>query len=118
MIDSSPRSCAPRAAAHGGVEHGDASWRELVGESARRERVDRAHADHDMSRPGAPNNAVLARDDGLGLRGRLHHADRALDRGGYTLGGIDHRGAAPTRASPPGDRVHDGSAARLSWQSL
>ena len=71
------RDRAPGPAAHRRIEHGDAARAEPIGEPPRGEGVDRAHADHDVAGLSALDDAALARDDLLGLRGGLHHHDRA-----------------------------------------
>ena len=103
------RGGALGASADGSVDHGDAPGRELIGEPARHDRVDGAHADDDVARLRALDDAVLARDDGFGLRRRLHHADGALDLGGHRLGRGGQRGAArlPDLSFAGIDVVHD-----------
>ncbi len=110
MIDSSPeaaRSVPPLTGASTIAMPRAAS---VLAEPARRERVDRAHAGHDVPGPRALDDAVLAGDDGLGLRGRLHHADRPADGAGATSA-ADAATAAPCARSRSAlaaiDVVHD-----------
>src|SRR5260370_37195774 len=45
---------------------------------------------------GGVDDAALARDDVLGLRGGLHHADRPVGPGAHVGGGPGHHRASPT----------------------
>jgi len=49
-----------RTAAHGRVEHRHLASRQRVGQPPHDERVDRAHADHDVSGRGAVDDPALA----------------------------------------------------------
>ncbi len=114
MMDSSPEVGPLGAAAHRRVHHRDAARRELLREPARHERIDRAHAGHDVPGPRHVDDAALARDDRLGLRGGLHHADRPIGLGRHLRGRGRQGGAA--RAPPLGLRRidvvdHQGEAA-------
>ncbi len=63
------------AAAHRGIEHGDALRGQVVVQAPRDQRIDRAHAHDDVAGPRSPDDTAWAGDDGLRLRGRLHHRD-------------------------------------------
>jgi hypothetical protein len=71
----------------------------------RLERVDRAHARHDVPGPRQMDDAALARDDRLSLRGGLDHADRPIGLGRH-LRGRGRQGRA-ARAPPLGLRGID-----------
>ena len=81
------------AAAHWGVEHRDPARRQLLTEPLGDERIDRAHADHDVPRPGAPDDPALTGDDRFGLRRGLDDADRACRARRHALGGVGDRRA-------------------------
>ena len=81
-----------RAAADRSIEHGDTLGAEAFGKTARGKRVDRAHAQDDVTLFGGLDNPLLAKDHGLGLIGGLDHADRAMAFGGNGFGrGFDGR---------------------------
>jgi hypothetical protein len=74
----STRRGAMCAAADRRVQHRNASSRELLAKAPRRERVDRAHAQHDVALLCGLHDAVLAEDHSFRLGGRLDHADRPV----------------------------------------
>ena len=77
----------------GASEHGDALAAEALGKTARGKRVDRAHAQDDVTLFGGLDNPLLAKDHGLGLIGGLDHADCAMAFGGNGFGrDFDGRG--------------------------
>ena len=81
------RGCrAVRAAADRSIEHGDTLGAEAFGKTARGKRVDRAHAQDDVTLFGGLDNPLLAKDHGLGLIGGLDHADCAMAFGGNGFG--------------------------------
>src|SRR5215469_887575 len=81
-----------RAAADRRVEHCHVLLRQMLGDASRGERIDRAHAQHDVALFGGLDDAALAQDYRLRLGCSLDHADRAVTSGGDSLGrGFDPR---------------------------
>ena len=89
MIDSSRRP-ELGAAADRGVEHRDPAGREPLA-SRRRQRIDRADAEHDVAGADGVHHAALARDHLLGLHGGLDHADRPVGLGAHVGSRAGHR---------------------------
>jgi hypothetical protein len=88
-------------AADRSIEHGDTLGPEVRGKTARGKRVDRAHAQDDVTLLGGLDNPVLAEDHGLGLIGSLDHADRAMAFGGNGFGFGFERWRRPRLVAPP-----------------
>ena len=70
-------------------------------DAPRGERIDRAHAQHDVALLRRSDDARLAEDHGFGLVGGFDHADRAMASGRRRLGrGFDGRARRDQRLQP------------------